>query len=127
SAEAMLDAEATRGSNARQNAVFEPQCHVSNTIMTENLNKSVEKPVQKALRTPSPGAASWASITARSVSGRSWFFGAAQPPLPLNSSPPRVYREVLDITRRVRRRWGTQRPSLQSGDNNGRRKGATGS
>ncbi|KAG6119615.1 hypothetical protein E4U14_005071 [Claviceps sp. LM454 group G7] len=79
---------AGRGSNARQNAVFEPQCHASNTIVTENLNKSVEKPVQKALRTPSPGAASWASITARSVSGRSWFFGAAQPPLPLDSSPP---------------------------------------
>ncbi|KAG6128731.1 hypothetical protein E4U38_005540 [Claviceps purpurea] len=80
-----LPKHAGRGSNARQRQVAAP--HTENHHI-ENLDKSVERPVQKALRTPSPGAASWASIAARGVPGRSWLFGTAQPPLPTNGSPP---------------------------------------
>ncbi|KAG5989457.1 hypothetical protein E4U52_005552 [Claviceps spartinae] len=56
-----------------------PQRHApNNTVTTENLEKSIEKAVQKALRAPPTGGTTWASIAAR---------GGPSPPGP-RSPPP---------------------------------------
>ncbi|KAG6039135.1 hypothetical protein E4U39_007828, partial [Claviceps sp. Clav50 group G5] len=68
-----------------------PQRHAqNNTVTTENLEKSIEKAVQKALRAPPTGGTTWASIAAR---------GGPSPPGPRSpppiAAPPRLHREML--------------------------------
>lgn len=107
-----LPKHAGRGSNARQRQVAAP--HTENHHI-ENLDKSVERPVQKALRTPSPGAASWAFLGVPGSSGP-----RNHPSRPM-AVRPRVHRGVLKIRPESPETLGDTKnrehsaPSLRSG------------